>query len=116
MSLVIGTIATVGSPALREAAARRAPRSKVVAPKGVAPELVAQLVSELGSDKQETAVAAAKRLGELASAATLDPILERLAIGLPPAVAVEALRALGRLKSPQAVPVLALYAGNRNAP
>lgn len=87
-----------------------APRRRAPA-KGLAAETVRQLAAELASEKEEVATAAARRLGELGGAEANAPLVEALSVGMSPFVAAEALAALGKLKDPHALPVLALYAG-----
>lgn len=72
-----------------------------------------QLTRDLTSEDDDVAIAAAKKLGEGGGAAAL---VGGLAMGLRPAVAAEALAALGKARDPRAVAVLLLYAGNVNAP
>jgi HEAT repeat protein len=82
-------------------------------PVGLAGEVAAQLGRELSSEDDDVAISAARRLGELGAAGAL---MSALSVGLRPAVAAEALTALGKPKDGRALAVLALYAGNINTP
>jgi HEAT repeat protein len=70
-----------------------------------------QLTRDLASEDDDVAATAAKKLGEAGGAGTL---VSALAMGLRPAVAVEALTALGKAREPRALAALVLYAGNVN--
>ena len=63
----------------------------------------------LASEDDEAAMAAVKT-------SSAPALMAALSTGLRPAVAAEALAALGRSKDPRALPVLLLYAGNLNTP
>jgi HEAT repeat protein len=88
-----------------------APVAAAEKPAGLAGEVAGQLGKELASEDDDVAVAAAKRLGELGASA---PLIAALSVGLRPAVAAEALTALGKTKDARALPALVLYAGNIN--
>jgi HEAT repeat protein len=67
----------------------------------------------LASEDDDAAIAAARKLGDSGGTVAL---VAALSVGLRPAVAAEALAALGKGKDPKVVPVLMLYAGNINLP
>ena len=107
-------VVVAGRPGGAEAAAAKA--SKRSPARGLGGELSSQLATELGSDKEETAAAAAKRLGELGGPGAADALSAALALGLRPPVAAEALTALGKIHDPRALPVVSLWVGNVNVP
>jgi HEAT repeat protein len=112
------TVALALASILVAGAALAAPRKKAKAPRppraaAVTAEAGGKAVSDLASEQDDVAMAAAKKLGE--SPAGLEPLMAALAVGLHPTVAAEALAALGKLKDGRAFPVLAAYSGNFNA-
>jgi HEAT repeat protein len=72
-----------------------------------------QLTRDLAGEDDDAAIVAAKKLAEAGGAHAL---VTALAMGLRPAVAAEALAALGKVRDPRAVALLLLYAGNVNLP
>jgi HEAT repeat protein len=107
----------LASPAVHPGAVQAARPGKAAArtpARGLGGELTTQLAAELASDKEPTATAAAKRLGELGGAASSDALAGALALGLRPAVATEALGALGKIHDARALPVVTLSVGNNN--
>ncbi|HEY0708645.1 MAG TPA: HEAT repeat domain-containing protein [Polyangia bacterium] len=100
-------------------AATSVPAETKAKPKAAGP-LPAATLTELrtqltGTDPQ-AAIAAARKLGDSGASNAATPLTELLAMGTTPTLAVEALTALGKLRSPKAIQVLTLYAGNRNEP
>jgi HEAT repeat protein len=105
---VVLAMVLIGGPAVAKPAGKPRP----AAPAG---EGAARLAAELGADKEETAVAAAKRLGDM-GAGGAEALISGLALGLRPAVAVEALNGLARLREARGLPVVSLAVGNTNPP
>jgi HEAT repeat protein len=68
----------------------------------------------LESESPEDAVKAAATLGASTDPAAHDALLDALAWGLPPVVAVDAIAALGQHPAPPDVTALARYAGHHN--
>jgi HEAT repeat protein len=106
-------LVTPGSAGARPGRGKAGAKVNAARPAG---EANPQLVADLASDKEPTAVAAAKRLGDLGGASSADALAGALALGLRPAVAVEALGALGKIHDPRALPVVTLAVGNSNVP
>lgn len=102
-------IATVGSPtpATGQPAKKAAAAKK---PAAVPPELV----TALGGADLEAAARAAEQLGANPNAAAHDALLDALALGLPPAVAVPAINALALKPAPPDGLALRRYAGHAN--
>jgi HEAT repeat protein len=75
-----------------------------------------ELRGQLSGKDENLAVAAARKLGDSGARNAVEPLTELLAMGTTPTIAVEALKALGKLHAPKAIQVLTLYAGNRNEP
>lgn len=75
-----------------------------------------ELRRQLSGTDAQAAVMAARKLGDSGAANAATPLTELLAMGTTPTLALEALGALGKLRSPKAIQVLTLYAGNRNDP
>jgi HEAT repeat protein len=82
------------------------------APKKAGKGEIAQLAIVLEGVDDEAAVKAADALGELADPAAHDALLDALAFGLPPPVAIDALAALPKHPAPPDVASLARYAGH----
>ena len=101
--------AAMGQPA-KKAAAPKAAKAPAKAPKVD----VAPLVKALASPAPEEAAKAADELGGSAEPAAHDALLDALAWGLPPAVAVNAMAALGQHPAPPDVAALRRYAGHHN--
>jgi HEAT repeat protein len=91
-----------------------AARKRVAPARGLSGEVTAQLGDELGSEKDEVASAAAKRLGELGGEGAAEALGAGLALGLRPAVASEALTSLGKIHDSHSTAVVALWSGNTN--
>lgn len=104
VSLALGG-AAVGQPAKKAPAGKAAKAPKVD---------VAPLVKALGSPAVEEAAKAADELGASAEPAAHDALLDALAWGLPPTVAVTAIAALGAHPAPPDVAALQRYAGHHN--
>jgi HEAT repeat protein len=85
-------------------------------PKPLTAAEVAALRTKLLGDDLASATEAARKLGDSAARNAAPPLTELLAVGTVPALAVEVLAALEKIRDPKAVQVLTLYAGNRNAP
>lgn len=77
---------------------------------------ISELRTQLSGTDPQAAIAAARKLGESSGNAAATPLTELLAMGTTPTLAVEALGALGKIRSAKAIQVLTLYAGNRNEP
>jgi HEAT repeat protein len=75
---------------------------------------VAPLMKALESESVEDAAKAAETLGASSDPAAHDALLDALAWGLPPAVAVNAIAALGQHPAPPDVTALGRYAGHHN--
>lgn len=116
--LLAGVFAPAVSAAAPAAAPVKAPaaRARPAAKAPARAEVSAQLVAELASDKDDVAMAAARRLGEVGGAAASDALVAALTVGVRPTVAIDSLASLGKIRDARAVPVLALYAGNVNEP
>lgn len=79
---------------------------------GKPPEVSAADVAALASNELEAAAKAAEALGASPSPAAHEALLDALALGLPPAVAVPAMTALGLHPAPADVVALRRYAGH----
>ena len=79
-------------------------------------EVSAKLVEELSSEEDDVAMGAARKMGETGGAGAAEALISALSVGLRPTVAIDALAALGKIRSPRGLPVLAIYAGNVNDP
>lgn len=75
---------------------------------------LAPMVAALGGTGVEEAAKAADALGASSDPAAHDALLDALAWGMPPAVAVNAIAALGQHPAPPDVPALKRYAGDHN--
>lgn len=84
------------------------------AAKGPAKAEIAPLVTALNGTGVEEAAKAADQLGAAVDPAAHDALLDALAWGLPPAVAVNAIGALGQHPAPPDVAALKRYAGHHN--
>lgn len=105
--------AAPASSAAKTKAAKPTPvRTRRVAP--LPQERLANLGATLLGGDSAAAVAAAQELGGSGAPNAADPLIEALALGTWPEVAQAAILALGRLRESRAVPLLTLYAGNRN--
>jgi HEAT repeat protein len=124
--LAVGALAVLvgiwgGGAKTADAAPRRgrpttAPVAPSAAPTPTAlsePEL-ARLRAALQGEDDAAAVAALRKVAEQRPPNAAEPLLDRLAAGLTPDLAAEALRTLERLREPRALQLLTLYAGNRN--
>jgi HEAT repeat protein len=107
VSLALGG-AAAGQPAPAKKAAPRAAKAKAVKVD------VAALVKALASPQAEEAAKAADELGRSAEPAAHDALLDALAWGLSPAVAENAIAALGQHPAPPDVAALRRYAGHHN--
>lgn len=104
---------------LRAASGPGQPAGEAAKPAKPAPlsaPAIAELRTQLSGTDPQAAIAAARKLGESAGNAAATPLTELLAMGTTPTLAVEALEALGKIRSGKAIQVLTLYAGNRNEP
>jgi HEAT repeat protein len=104
VSLALGG-AAVAAPAKKAPAGRAARAGKLD---------LAPLVKALASPEVVEAAKAADQLGASAEPAAHDALLDALAWGLPPSVAVSAITALGQHPAPPDVVALARYAGHHN--
>lgn len=116
----LGSIVVCVMVSLGHLPARAAPPAGEAKPRTKAAPLSASAVAELrtqllGADAG-AASAAAQKLGASGGGNAAAPLIELLAMGTTPPLAVEALGALGKLRAPKGIQVLTLYAGNRNEP
>jgi HEAT repeat protein len=107
-----GDLRAAALPGAIAAEAKPKPKASGPLPAATLTELRTQLA---GSDPQ-AAITAARKLGDSGASNASTPLIELLAMGTTPTLAVEVLGALGKLRSPKAIQVLTLYAGNRNEP
>jgi HEAT repeat protein len=114
--LVVGvSLALGGAAAAQPAPAKKAaPKAAKARPAKSAKVDVAPLAKALASPAVEEAAKAADELGASAEPAAHDALLDALAWGLPPAVAVNAIAALGAHPAPPDVVALKRYAGHHN--
>lgn len=98
------------APGVGWAARRPAPR---VTRPDLKPEALDKLRELLVGADQETALSGVKALGESAAGNAALPLIELLATGTRPAIALAAMDALKKLRDPTAIEVLTMYAGNR---
>jgi HEAT repeat protein len=114
---VVGLTLALGGTLAAQPAPAPAPAKKAAAAKapGKAAKVdLAPLMKALESESAEDAAKAAETLGASAEPAAHDGLLDALAWGLPPAVAVNAIAALGQHPAPPDVTALARYAGHHN--
>lgn len=124
MLLVGALLAAAPAHAQRARRNKRAPKPAATATAAAVPATETKPLSEaelrllaqtlVGSDANAAEQAAA-RLGETGQPAAVDALVEALAVGTWPHLAVSYLRALGQLKSPSALQILVLYAGHRDS-
>src|SRR5688572_3147321 len=104
-------------PAAAKPAAGK-PAAKPAAPAApVTPTVTVDLPAtrkDLFSDDGDRAATAATKLGQSRQAGALDALLDALALGLSPPVAVAALDAVGQHRDLKSLDVLLAYAKNRN--
>jgi HEAT repeat protein len=114
--LVVGISLALCGPAIGQPAPAPKGRAATKSAKPAKPVKVdvAPLVKALGSASSEEAVRAADELGTSPDPAAHEALLDALAWGLPPAVAVNAFLALGQHPAPPDVVALARYAGHHN--
>ena len=103
-------------PAGPATAGKAGKAAKAPRPKPLSAAEITDLRAKLLSDDLGTATDAARKLGDSASRNAAAPLTDLLAVGTIPALAVEALAALEKVREPKAIQVLTLYAGNRNVP
>ena len=115
---MVGLALALGGPAAGQPAPapakKAAPKTAEGAPGKAAKVDLARLVKALGSPALEEAAKAADELGASPEPAAHDALLDALAWGLPPAVAVNAIAALGQHPAPPDVVALTRYAGHHN--
>lgn len=102
-----------GAPAARPTAPNKASRKRARAAKP-APIDIAPLVAQLAGTDHEAAAQAAAALGATTDPAAHDALLDALALGLPPSVAIAAITALSAHRAPTDVTALVRYASHRN--
>jgi HEAT repeat protein len=102
LALVVGLV--VASGIVEAQPAKRTPRKK---------EEIAQLAAQLSGADVEAASKAAAALGSATEPAAHDALLDALALGLPPAVAGDAIAALAPHAAPPDVLALRRYATHR---
>lgn len=126
MAALVSAFAASGvvyaKPAKKKTAAAAAPAVEASA-KAVAPaakplstaEVQLALAALVGQD-EDAARANAAKLAEAGSGnvAAADALIEALALGTSPQLAVDFVKALGALKHPKSLQILALYASNRH--
>lgn len=93
------------------APAAEAKRRRRVKPEPPPP---AKVLTDLSSAQPEVAAQAATALGNSRAEAATTALVDLLAMGAPPAVAVAALGALGKQASPRSAIVIQMYAGHRD--
>jgi HEAT repeat protein len=101
------------APATAPAKSNAPPPKKGVPSKGKV-VVFAQAIKDLNGANLEAAVKAAESLGANKDPAAHDALLDGLAMGLPPTVAIVALGALAAHPAPPDVAALKRYAGHRN--
>jgi HEAT repeat protein len=107
---VVGLSLALAGPATAQPAPAKKAKAAAKAPKSD----LAPLMKALESESVENAAKAADALGASAEPAAHDALLDALAWGLPPAVAVSAIAALGQHPAPPDVVALQRYAGHHN--
>lgn len=85
--------------------------------KQLSPTEVQLLLGALVGTDEDAATAAAIKLGEQGggNVAAVDALVETLALGTTPSLAVHLLKALGKCKHPKSLQILALFAANRHS-
>jgi HEAT repeat protein len=81
----------------------------------LSPEALDKLRELLVGSEQAMALSGVKALGESSARNAALPLVELLATGTRPAIALAAMDALKKLRDPAAIEVLTMYAGNRGA-
>ena len=104
IALAIAPTPATGQP-VKKGAAKNGPKKPMVSPAAIA---------ALGGSDLEAAAKAADELGAVNLAAAHDALLDALALGLPPAVAVPAIHAVVLHPAPPDVLALRRYAGHAN--
>ena len=113
--LLASLVLAVCTPAFAQPAGKVAPKKAVA--KAVAKATVSDVgaeVAALGGVDVEVAARAADKLGTLDAPAAHDALLDALAMGLAPSVAVPAINALALHPAPPDVGALRRYAGHHN--
>jgi HEAT repeat protein len=119
LALVAAALSLVCGQDAWSAAARRGGgkgargKTELAARPALSEDVLAKLRVALAGD-EETALEAARALGESRAPNAAVPLVEALGVGARPSVAVAAIDALGKLTDPVATEVLVLYAGHRN--
>lgn len=109
--LLTSLVLAVCTPAFAQPAGKGAPKKSVA--KAAVSDVGAEVAALVGVDV-EAAARAADKLGTLDAPAAHDALLDALAMGLAPAVAVPAINALARHPAPPDVGALRRYAGHHN--
>jgi HEAT repeat protein len=109
---------SVHAQQVQQAAAPPAAKPDAKAAKAKAPKLakgeLAATIAALNGANAEAALKAAEALGASTEPAAHDALLDALAMGLPPAVAIVAIGSLAQHPAPPDVTALKRYAGHRN--
>ena len=113
VSLVVVTaVATVAAPATGVAARRVEAKRPQRAP--LSADALDKLRELLAGSEQETVMTGVKALADSSASNAAVPLVELLAIGTRPAIAISSIEALRKLRDPAAIEVLTMYAGNRS--
>lgn len=109
--IALATFVTmVAAPSMGVAARKEAVKVKRA---DLTPEALDKLRELLVGSEQATALSGVKALGDSSAGNAALPLVELLATGTRPAIALAAMEALKKLRDPAAIEVLTLYAGNR---
>lgn len=100
--------ASAAAVAARRVEAKRVPRAPLSA------EALDKLRELLAGSEQETVMTGVKALADSSASNAAMPLIELLASGTRPAIAISSIEALRKLRDPAAVEVLTIYAGNRS--
>jgi HEAT repeat protein len=103
----------MGVPATGVAARRGRVEVKKAQRAPLTPEALDKLRELLAGSDQATVMSGVKALAESSAGNAAVPLMELLAIGTRPAMAIAAIDALRKLRDPASIEVLTTYAGNR---
>jgi HEAT repeat protein len=107
--LVLATLAPATGLAARRVEVKKVQRAPL------SPEALDKLRELLAGSEQATVMSGVKALADSSAGNAAVPLVELLAIGTRPAIAIAAIEALAKLRDPVAIEVLTMYAGNRGA-
>lgn len=102
------------TPKATTKATTKAPRKAAKAAKAPVKVDLGPTVAALNGADNDAAVKAAELLGQSADPGAHEALLDALAFGMPPAVAIASIRALALHAAPPDVTALVRYAGHRN--